>query len=72
MTKIERIRKQSVYDEWEPCICCNQPASCGYNIYDEDTPGIITICDDCLQKARSSKSRWIENGNIIGWEIETK
>jgi hypothetical protein len=57
---IQRIRRESVYDEGEVCDFCDQSACPGYRFMGSDDimgprGSHLTVCDDCLAKTRRSR-----------------
>jgi len=59
--QIQRIRRQSKYDESKSCDFCNEPMETGYKLYIDDQSSVM-VCDKCLEKTRKSKiGFWCEH-----------
>lgn len=60
--KIHRVRRQSVYDEWEQCGFCEQPFSAGWKFY-ISTMGSdsVCVCDHCLKTAKGIQGGWLSH-----------
>lgn len=57
---VQRIRRTSKYDEDEKCDCCDEPVTVGYRFSDGNLQVSgprgygLTICDECLKRAKAS------------------
>ena len=58
--KLHRFKRLGVHDDWPRCFLCEEDVSSGFTLYLTDFfVSSVSVCDLCLQKARSSKIGWV-------------